>query len=159
MKPKKDKLDKNYKIYKVEVSRLEKKYHHRLTPQIVVKEAYNKKNPLHNWFDWNDTTAGEKWRLHQARMLLASIKVKIMFEEGEKKYKKYLNVRIPIDEYGTSKRFYVGTKLVLKSPDLKIQVLNRAIKEAEYWQRTYQDYQELENIFRSIERTKKKLKK
>ena len=158
IKPKQeDKLAQNYNIYKQELEKLEKKYNGMLAPQDIVREAYKEKSPLHDWFDWNDDSAGEKWRLHQARLLLNSVRVKVMFEGGKKSYRKYLNVRVK--QNGGYKRFYVETNTVMKTPNLKEQILLRAINEANYWKRTYDDYQELEGIFQSIDKTTKKLKK
>ena len=75
-----DKLEKNINIYRKEMEILEKKYNGRLTPADVVRESANRKSKLHDWFDWDDNSASEKWRLHQARMLISSIKVNIMLD-------------------------------------------------------------------------------
>lgn len=153
-----DKLKKHFKLYRGELERLEKRYNGRLSPHDVVREASNEKNPLHNFFDWNDETASDKWRVHQARLLLNSIKIRVQFEKGFKEYRKYLNVTI---ENGTGKikNYYMDSRTVLSDIDLRKQMITKAVKEAEYWQRAYNDYQELEDIFKSIRRTKKRLKK
>jgi len=156
-KPQEDKLEKNWDKYKRAIDMLEKKYNGRLSPQDIVREASRERSPLYDWFDWSDDSAGEKWRLHQARLLLNSITVKVMFEKGEKSYRKYLNVKVKQD--GEWKRFYVETDTVLKTPSLKEQILQRAINEALYWKQTYQDYLELESIFKSVDKTAKRLKK
>lgn len=156
-KQQEDKLTQNYSIYKKELEKLEKKYNGMLAPQDILREASTDRSPLHDWFDWQDEIAGEKWRLHQARLLLNSIRVKVMFEGGNRSYRKYLNVKVK--QNGGFKRFYVQTNKIMKNPDLKEQILARAISEANYWKRTYDEYQELENIFQSIDKTTKKLKK
>ena len=156
-KQQEDKLTQNYSIYKKELEKLEKKYNGMLAPQDILREASTDRSPLHDWFDWHDEVAGEKWRLHQARLLLNSIRVKVMFEGGNRSYRKYLNVKVK--QNGGFKRFYVETNKIMKNPDLKEQILARAINEANYWKRTYDEYQELENIFQSINKTTKKLKK
>jgi hypothetical protein len=155
-----DKLETNYQIYKQELNKLMRKYNGKLNPLDIVREASSTRSPLHDWFDWEDNSAGEKWRMHQARLLLNSIKVKITFQEGEKEYRKYLNVKVPVNGNNKKfKRFYIETDRIMKNPELKEQVLRRAVKEAEYWQRTYEDYQELEDIFSGIKKAKKKLRK
>lgn len=145
----------NEKKYKAELEKLEQKYNGMLNPKDVVREASKNTSPLHNWFDWSDDEAGEKWRLHQARMLINHIKVKVMFEGNNKEYRKYLNVSVE----GENSRMYVTTDKILQNEDLKVQVLRKALMEAEYWKRSYEDYQELEDIFKGIDKTKKKLKK
>jgi hypothetical protein len=46
-----------------------------LLPADVVKVARSPSHPLHGRFDWNDTKAAHKWRLHQARDLIASVQI------------------------------------------------------------------------------------
>ncbi len=41
-----------------------------LTPALVVDTARDPEHPLHSRFEWDDTTAAEKWRLEQAGQLL-----------------------------------------------------------------------------------------
>lgn len=41
-----------------------------LTPKIVLDEARDPNHPLHGSFEWDDSVAGEKYRLGQARKLL-----------------------------------------------------------------------------------------
>ena len=48
-----------------------------LTAANVLKEATKKRHPLHNYFDWNETDAAKKWRLHQANKLIVRAKVTI----------------------------------------------------------------------------------
>lgn len=44
-----------------------------LTAQAVVDESRPMVAPLHNEFDWNDETAAEKYRQHQARKLIGNL--------------------------------------------------------------------------------------
>ena len=55
--------------------------HGMLTAEGVLKEAKKKRHPLHNHFDWDDTTAGKRWRVHQANMLIAQAKVTVVDHE------------------------------------------------------------------------------
>ena len=143
--------------YKEELEKLEIKYNGVLTPQNVLREAQSKASPLHEFFDWENDTAGEKWRIWQARILIGSIKVKVNFDGTVKEYKRYLNVRISPDREDAS-RGYVNSNVVMINPDYKEQIIKKAIKEVEYWKKQYSDYNELETIFKSIQQTKKKLK-
>lgn len=147
------------KLYRLELEKIEKKYNGMISPQIVVEEAKDEKNPLHKWFNWDDSVAGEKWRLHQARLLINSIRVKIDFDKGTSTYRKYLNVFINNSESKDPQRYYVNTKTVLKNENLKQQILIKAMKEIEYWEKTYKEYNELNEIFNSIKRTKNRIGK
>lgn len=48
-----------------------------LTPEAVVATAENKAHPLHVYFDWNNKEAAQKWRIHQARKLIARTTIEI----------------------------------------------------------------------------------
>jgi hypothetical protein len=60
-----------------ELQRLQKK-HGELTPEVIVKEAFNKRSPLHPIFEWDNDKAAYNYRLQQARVLLNNIEVKII---------------------------------------------------------------------------------
>lgn len=49
----------------------------KLTPEIVVADAKPIKSPLHGEFEWDDKIAGHKFRLGQARDMIASVRVYI----------------------------------------------------------------------------------
>ncbi len=50
--------------------------HEKLTAAIVVEEAKGKGHPLHSYFDWDNKTAGPKWRERQAKELIRSVRIK-----------------------------------------------------------------------------------
>ena len=43
------------------------------TAEEVVADAKSPKSPVHKFFDWNDKTAGHKWRVYHARVLMGSV--------------------------------------------------------------------------------------
>jgi hypothetical protein len=49
----------------------------RLTPDQVVKDARKETSPLHGEFEWDDSVAAHKYRIEQARDLIAGHKVYI----------------------------------------------------------------------------------
>ena len=65
-----------------------------VSPAMVVQEAKKKNSPLHNCFDWNNTKAAEKWRMHQARLLLGSIVINFEYSEPET-VRAFLNIQTP----------------------------------------------------------------
>ena len=44
-----------------------------VTPEQIVEAARDENTELHKCFDWDDTIAAEKWRLHQARQVVCFI--------------------------------------------------------------------------------------
>jgi len=45
----------------------------RLTPRLVLEAAKSKTSPLHDLFNWDTKKAAERWWLHRARRILASV--------------------------------------------------------------------------------------
>ncbi len=45
-----------------------------VTPERLLQEASNPRNPLHRYFEWDDSRAAHKWRLEQARQMLMASK-------------------------------------------------------------------------------------
>ena len=72
-----------------------------LKPEVVISEARNPKNPLHSYFEWNDTIAGEQHRLAQARTLIKSVKIEIIHENRVVRSVVYAkDPRVPHDQQG-----------------------------------------------------------
>lgn len=46
-----------------------------LTPVQVVREAESPDSPLHSHFEWDDSAAGPRWRIEQARQLIRSCRI------------------------------------------------------------------------------------
>ena len=53
-----------------------------ITPDLDVKSAEDEGSVLHKFFEWDDTRAGQLWRIQQARILLNNIQVTVI-SDGE----------------------------------------------------------------------------
>ena len=62
-----------------------------ITPQMVLNVAKNKRSHLHACFNWDDKKAANSYRLWQARKLLSSLTVEIIFDEP-KQVRAFINV-------------------------------------------------------------------
>lgn len=76
--------------------------HGRCTPQQLVNEARSQDSPLHDLFDWSDTSAAEKWRRDQGRRILRRYRIDV--ESGSRVPR---NVSCSITVGGTTHRGYV----------------------------------------------------
>lgn len=76
------------------IEQLAEKANGDVTPQMVVQEAKDKNNPLHTCFDWNNSEAGEKWRIHQARLLMGSLVVQIEYSQPQS-IRAFVNLQTP----------------------------------------------------------------
>jgi len=97
----------------------------KLSPKKVVNAARPKSSPIHDFFVWDNTEAGEKYREYQARALIKDLAEIIYDDDTEKNYQTnvaYYNVR---DK--NNKQLYVHVNDVVINDDYSNQVLNDII--------------------------------
>lgn len=137
---------------KRELLRLEQEIGY-LTPRDIVQSAKSPSSPLHNTFDWNDTTAADKYRIVQARMLLTRIRINL---EGENA-PAFVNVKVIIGNVESNR--YISTEKAMSDEEMSRQVIAQAIREVEYWQDKYDSLTEVKSVINGskLKTLKKKL--
>lgn len=55
------------------------------SPDAVIEAARNPKSPVYGQFDWNDSSAARKYRLHQACAMINSLEVEILTPDNKAK--------------------------------------------------------------------------
>lgn len=131
-----------------------------LTAENLLKKASKKSSSLYEFFDWNDSSAGEKWRLQQARGLINEIKIIV----EDKEIYAFENVNVSIGtveiENTKSKKFasreYKPIIEIMNNDDYRRQLIHRALAEAVYWKDRHKELVELNPIFSTIDTEKKK---
>lgn len=110
--------NKDAQLVGTRLNQLHSYYRGELTPQQVVQDAGGIKSPLHKFFEWDESSAAEKYRIDQARRLMGSI-VEIIIIRGEKKESRsFFNV---INKKG--KHIYVTLDKITKQPDYLQQLI------------------------------------
>lgn len=72
-----------------------------ITPDLVIKAASDPKNVLHHLFEWDDTKAGNAFRVDQARQIITSVKINIVTESRTISAVSYVrDPRLPSDQQG-----------------------------------------------------------
>jgi hypothetical protein len=87
-----------------------KKKNGAVTPRNIVDHARDPENPLHRFFDWDNSVAGEKWRLEQAGGLLRRVQVYVT-KDGVKQ-----PMRVFVSTVKNDVRQYEETTEVLSNP-------------------------------------------
>lgn len=137
------------KVVVRELTRIEKR-DGKLKPESIVNEARPESSNLHKYFTWEDNEAAELYRRVEARMLIRSVTV---IYDGAKEHtstRAYVSV-ITHGEDG-SDRGYMGMARVLSDADLRAQMLEDALDEAQAWRTRYQHLNELASIFEAIDK-------
>lgn len=105
---------------------------------------------LHKCFEWDDTEAAKKFRLHQARQVLCSISLQIIEEP-----KKVQRVYVSIKDRDTEERTFKSINEVLKNDEEYQQLVDKAKSELENCKDKYTDLiqkQDLKDIVFEIYR-------
>jgi hypothetical protein len=110
----------------------------KLHPRTVVDEARDESSPLHKHFEWDDSIAGEKYRLEQARTLICN--VRIIPDEGSKKSVRAFVNLLPERFDGGGYRL---ASEVIGNAELRQQLIKTAIIELAAWRKRHSDLMDL----------------
>ena len=114
-----------------------------LVPEEVVLAAGEPGSPLHDEFEWDDGAASHKYRLWQARKLIARV---IIERPDRASMPAYVSVSIDrIDRGG-----YRRTDLVMSDEGLREAMLKTAMQELRAFRARYSRFVELSKIFVAI---------
>lgn len=131
---------------------LRSKLHRDVRPQDIVKDATNPQSPYHEYFVWDDAKAGPKYRLQQARALLANLKIIYHDAEGnEVSVRKYVRVQLSTPADHELKSGYVPRLKVLKTPQLRLQVVAMAKTVLESFKTRFRMFTEIEMTYAHID--------
>ena len=120
----------------------------RLVPEQVVESARPKSSPLHGRFTWDDGEAADKWRIHQARMLI-NVCVEVL---GDGLSKSPVFVSLSVDRgSGTGYRL---TTTVMGDSEMRAQLLKDALSDLNTFQKKYQDLKELAEVFSALRKVR-----
>lgn len=120
-----------------------------LRPEEVVEEAASPAHPLHPYFEWDDSAAADRYRVQQARQMIASVRVRVVDPKGRRApFKAWFSVRRD-DRIG---RAYVPLEEVAAQAPLREQVVADALRELQAWSARYRAYQEMDGLRVELER-------
>ena len=123
-----------------------------ITPQAVVDAARPKRSPIHQLFEWNDTTAAERYRLHQARLHINHLEVVVTIDGEERSTRAYHSIKIAETDEDAGGRVYQPLRVVLSNKASAEQVVQQALDELNLWRATYNHYDGIFGpVFRAID--------
>lgn len=114
------------------------------SPEQIVEAAKDKASELHKCFTWDNRTAADKWRQHQARMLVTQLVVRAETTDNEP-----VAVRV-IASTSTRNEYKPVVKLIEVEQDYA-DLLARAVSELKAFQQKYKTITELREIFEAID--------
>lgn len=113
-----------------------------VSPHDLLEDARKKKSPLHKYFEWDDTVAAEKWRLHYARNIINHIDVEVIVEGKPTTQPAYISFSSnkkdeDVEEGGFT---YVSIEKVLREPDLFERHRAKLLRELRSLRNRYEDF-------------------
>ena len=116
------------------------------TPKDILAYAReNEESELHKCFDWNDTTAAEKWRIHTARQICCSLKVVVTQENKEP-------VAYRLIQTDKEEKAYKPVTFTVRNDDEYSRLLKQAKEELAAFKKRYKSIVELESVINEIDR-------
>jgi len=122
-----------------------------LQPEVVVAEAKPETSPLHSRFEWDNTVAGQNYRIWQARQL---IRVVVEVVAGTDRTTNVF-VSLTSDREKESGGYRILTH-VLSDNEMRHQLLADALSDLELFREKYKELRELAVIFSAIKKIKRK---
>lgn len=117
------------------------------TPADVVAAARDPGHPLHPVFVWDDDAAAEKYRQHQARMLMNSVRV-VVRREGGGEQRQVAFLSVSVREQG---RAYVPTAVALSDDEYRAEAVAEALAALRGWRARHKHLSELADLFAAVD--------
>lgn len=134
----------------MELSRIKKENGGIIPAEAVVDAARPKKSPLHSHFEWDDSEAAEKWRVHQARNLIRVYVGIIETPNGPKESRVYVSLTKDRGEGGG----YRSITDVMGNQEWRAQLLEDALAEMRSFKLKYAVLKELAEVFAAMDSVK-----
>jgi len=137
--------DEQANIFGNKIHKLMKKYNNKVTTKNILKEATKKTSPIHDLFEWDDSIAGEKYRLWQVRFY-KSVVVEIEIEEDtNREIEMPLAYNVSIIEKNDKNeeiiiRAYVSKERLISEKYLLNQFINNLLNQISYTQRLLKEF-------------------
>lgn len=122
-----------------------------ITPRDVVDDARNPNSPLHSFFEWDDSSAAEQYRLSQARCLIRSVVA--VYTQPDKpavRTRMYVHINEPGAQH------YREVSHAMSRSETRNAVLRRAWRELQAWRKRYAILKEFSDLIEVIDEKMKR---
>lgn len=118
-------------------------------PEQVVDRAKDTGSELHKCFDWDDTSAAEKYRLYQARNVIRSLIV--VKRDVEEEASEPIQFRVMMKNETNRDSGYKQTVVMVRDEDEYKKLLDQAYRELKVFKQKYSCLAELADIIALID--------
>ena len=125
-----------------------KKIGEEVKPEQVLDKARDDSSELHKCFDWDDSSAAEKYRLHQARLVINHL---IVVQHEIEEEKEPIQFRVMLKNSSDKGSGYKQTLVMIRDEDEYKKLLDNAYRELHSFKQKYQCLSELAEIIALID--------
>ena len=129
-----------------ELEKIRSKHGGEANPESVVEAARSPRNKLHKFFEWDDTVAAQEHRFEQARSLTRAVKV--IYEDAPDTPVRFYETQWKSDR---KRKVYRPIEDIMKDPEARSQLLQRALGELIAMRTRSKGLQELSIVFRAVD--------
>ena len=131
-----------------------KEKHRTINKSLIVEESKNEDSYLHEYFEWDNEKAADKWREEQARLLIKNIKVTVVNETIE------CSVRAFVHTVTTDcpTRSYVPIQEVINDETAYKDLVSQIERDYGNFKSKYAIIEELHEGFSAMDEAIKKIK-
>jgi hypothetical protein len=125
-----------------------------ISPRILLDEARNEASPFHRYFQWDDGTAAEQYRLIQAGQLIRTWRGSVMRIDQESKtvtLKTVRRVQSPESDRGKGEASYAPIEDILSDPERREAMVHTALRELIAARRRYSELIELADVWAAVD--------
>jgi len=112
----------------------------KFTPEDLVDYGKDPNSELHKCFEWNDTIAGQNWRISQAQGVIRNIAIVVKKDDSNKIEPSSVRMFVSTGERDNT---YKATVEVVQNVDEYKQLLQQAYTELQIFKKKYQSIKEL----------------
>lgn len=136
------------KVVGEELERIREK-HGELRPEIVVEESKASRAKLHKLFEWSDSEAATKWRVHQARNIINVLHVTYKGKDNRRVTVSPFVVTGNISDMET--RQYEPIEVVMADPEKRRSMIEACLHRLLRIRDEYRAYQEFDRVWQAID--------
>ena len=125
------------------IAKLEKKYGE-VNAEVFLESARSEKSEMHKLFEWDDAAAAEKYRIAQARVIIASIRVNVVSEDAEPV------ITRAFVQYEPKKSGYISICKAMEDKEKRESVMEQARKELKWFTEKYKSFDVFESVINAI---------
>lgn len=124
-----------------------------VTAADILADATKKKSPLHDFFDWDDTTAANQFRLSQARKMVQAIEIVYEDASGNRRNSRAFH-SIPVSGPSRGHRpenAYIPVSRMMEDEEIRAEVIDQYRRRISALRRELRKIEGMDEVCRVLE--------